>query len=161
MRFNDFEKMPDQSRLWVYQADRKLTDAESESLKKAAEAFLAQWAAHGTALYSSFKILHEKFLVLAVDEGVNMASGCSIDSSVHFIKTLEQGLGLNFFDRTQVAFLINEQIFTTDLKTIKSEIGNGKIDEETLTFNMQAQNLGEFNQNWLVPARDSWMKRYF
>ena len=90
-----------------------------------------------------------------------MASGCSIDSSVHFIKSLEQNLQVNFFDRTQVAFLINDQIFTTALQEIKSEIDNGKIGEETLTFNLQAQNLGEFNENWLVPAGASWMKRYF
>lgn len=156
-----FEDLPETARVWIYQSDRLMPDEQINFLEEAAVEFCSQWAAHGTPLHSSFKVLHEKFLVLAVDEGANNASGCSIDSSVRFIKTIEQQLGLNFFDRTQVAFLINDQVFTTDMREIKNEIGNGKIDEETLTFNLQAQNLGEFNSNWLVPVGNSWMKRYF
>jgi hypothetical protein len=156
-----FEELPESARVWIYQADKLFTDEQERFIESRATEFCNQWAAHGTPLASSFKVLHGKFLVLAVDEGVNMASGCSIDSSVHFIKSLEQNLQVNFFDRTQVAFLINDQIFTTALQEIKSEIDNGKIGEETLTFNLQAQNLGEFNENWLVPAGASWMKRYF
>ena len=159
--FVKFDKLPDTARVWIYQASTLLTDQQKKVIEGSAEEFCGQWAAHGTPLQSSFKVLHDKFLVLAVDEGFNMASGCSIDSSVRFMQMLEQKLGISFFDRTQVAFLINEQIFTADLKEIKTEIGSGKIDEETLTFNMQAQSLGEFNENWLVPAGNSWMKRYF
>ena len=156
-----FEELPESARVWIYQSDRLFTSEEENIIIKATEDFCGQWEAHGTPLHSSFRVLHQKFLVLAVDEGVNNASGCSIDSSVRFIKTVEQKLNLNFFDRSQVAFLINDQVLTTDLKAIKNEIGNGKIDEEALTFNLQAQNLGEFNSNWLVAAGDSWMKRYF
>ena len=156
-----FEDLPDSARVWIYQANQLLTAEQAKIISNLTSAFCAQWAAHGTPLASSYKILHGKFLVLAVDEGINMASGCSIDSSVHFIKSLEQKLNINFFDRTQVAFLINDQIFTTDLKEIKTEIGNGKIGEETLTFNLQAQNLGDFNENRIVKAGNSWMKRYF
>lgn len=156
-----FEELPETARVWIYQSDRLLSNEDGSFIEQASEEFCSQWAAHGTPLHSSYRVLNEKFLVLAVDEGMNNASGCSIDSSVRFIKMLEQKLAINFFDRSQVAFLINDQVFTTDLKEIKNDIGNGKIDEETLTFNLQAQNLGEFKTNWLVPVGDSWMKRYF
>ncbi len=96
-----------------------------------------------------------------MDEGVNAASGCSIDSSVRFVKTVEQALDVNFFDRTQVAFLIDEHVYTTDLYSINDEISKGKIEPETLTFNLQAQSVAEFNKNWLLPVNESWMKRYF
>ena len=157
----NFKDLPETARVWIYQSDSLLTEDNIPVIENAAADFCNQWAAHGTPLFSSFKVLHDKFLVLAVDEGVNNASGCSIDSSVRFIKELEQKLGINFFDRTQVAFLIDNHIYSTDLKEIKNEIGNGKIDADTLTFNLQAQNLQEFNNNWLVQAKDSWMKRYF
>jgi len=159
--YTKFEELPELSRVWIYQSDRQFSEDEISKIAGVATEFCNQWAAHGTPLLSSFKILHNKFLVLAVDEGANTASGCSIDSSVRFIKQLEQQLRVNFFDRTQVAFLIDNHIYTTDLNEIKTAIRNGKIDQETLTFNLQAQNLGEFNENWLVPAKDSWMKRYF
>jgi hypothetical protein len=131
------------------------------SVFKEATLFCDQWAAHNTPLHSSFKVLHDKFLILAVDEGVNAASGCSIDSSVRFVKIIEQSIGINFFDRSQVAFLIDDNIYTTELNSIKNEISAGTIEADTLTFNLQAQNVAEFNENWLMPVHESWMKKYF
>jgi hypothetical protein len=156
-----FKDLPETARVWIYQSDKTLDLAQIKYLGEQAEAFCDQWAAHSTPLKSAYKILHEKFLVLAVDEGFNAASGCSIDSSVRFVKGIEQQLGLNFFDRTQVAFLIDDNVYTTGLHSIKDEISSGKIEPETLTFNLQAQNLAEFDKNWLVPAQESWMKRFF
>lgn len=156
-----FSELPETARVWIYQADGLLTGAQIELIEAESAKFCNQWAAHGTPLHSSFKVLHQKFLVLAVDEGYNNASGCSIDSSVRFVQGLQSALGVNFFDRTKVAFLINDHIYTTELKSIKNEIVDGKIEANTLTFNLQAQNLAEFNNSWLVPAQSSWMKRYF
>ena len=156
-----FEELPESARVWIYQSDKGLDIKQIEIISEQANRFCDQWAAHSTPLKSSFKVLHEKFVVLAVDEGFNNASGCSIDSSVNFIKSLENQLGLNFFDRTQVAFLIDDNIYTTELQSIKNDINLGKIERNTLTFNLQAQNIAEFQEKWLMPAEDSWMKKYF
>ncbi len=157
----EFKDLPETARVWIYQANRTLEEEQIDKLATNATTFCQQWEAHSTPLKSAFKILHSKFLVLAVDEGYNMASGCSIDSSVRFVKQAEQQLGVNFFDRTQVAFLIDENVYTTGLHTIKDEISSGKIAPETLTFNLQAQNVAEFQKKWLVPVQESWMKKYF
>ena len=156
-----FKDLPETARVWIYQSDKNLESSQIEDLAEEAEAFCEQWSAHSTPLKSAYKILHDKFLVLAVDEGFNMASGCSIDSSVRFVKNVEPKIGVNFFDRTQVAFLINDNIYTTGLHSIKDEINSGKIEPDTLTFNLQAENVAEFHSSWLVPAQESWMKRYF
>lgn len=156
-----FKNLPETARVWIYQSDKKLESGQIDELSRQAEAFCEQWSAHSTPLKSAYKILHDKFLVLAVDEGFNMASGCSIDSSVRFVKNVEQQIGVNFFDRTQVAFLIDDNVYTTGLHAIKDEISSGKIEPDTLTFNLQAENVAEFYKNWLLPAQKSWMKRYF
>ena len=157
----DFTDISNDAKIWIYQASKQLTAEAKDLLSLEAEAFCEQWSAHSTPLKSAYKILHDKFLVLAVDEGFNMASGCSIDSSVRFVKNVEPKLGVNFFDRTQVAFLIDDNVYTTGLHSIKDEINSGKIEPDTLTFNLQAENVAEFHSNWLVPAQESWMKRYF
>jgi hypothetical protein len=156
-----FKDLPESARVWIYQSDKNLELSQIENLAEQAKAFCEQWSAHSTPLKSAYKILHDKFLVLAVDEGFNMASGCSIDSSVRFVKGIEQQIGVNFFDRTQVAFLIDDTVYTTGLNSIKDEIISGKIEPDTLTFNLQAENVAEFHSKWLVPAQESWMKRYF
>ena len=156
-----FKDLPETARVWIYQSDKDFETTQMDFLQKQAVAFCEQWSAHSTPLKSAFKILHNKFLVLAVDEGFNTASGCSIDASTRFVKDVANQLGINFFDRTQVAFLIDDNVYTTGLHSIKEEIASGKIEPETLTFNLQAQNVAEFESSWLVPAQESWMKRYF
>ena len=156
-----FKELPESARVWIYQSDKTLDSRQIIFIKEQTQAFCQQWVAHSAPLKSAYKILHNKFLILAVDEGINVASGCSIDSSVRFVKGVEKQLGLNFFDRTQVAFLIEDNVYTTVLHSIKDEISSGKIDPDTLTFNLQAQNVAEFQDKWLVPAQESWMKRYF
>jgi hypothetical protein len=156
-----FEELPESARVWIYQSDKILDARQMSFISEQASRFCDQWSAHSTPLKSSYKILHNKFVVLAVDEGFNEASGCSIDSSVNFIKAIENQLELNFFDRTKVAFLIDDNIYTTELQSIKNEISSGKIERNTLTFNLQAQNIAEFQEKWLMPVEDSWMKRYF
>jgi hypothetical protein len=156
-----FKELPETARVWIYQSNTFLEADQIKYIAEKASSFCEQWSAHGTPLKSAYQILNDRFLVLAVDEGFNAASGCSIDESVSFVQQIEQQLGVNFFDRTQVAFLIDDHVYTTGLHSIKDEINAGKIEPATLTFNLQAQNVAEFENNWLVPVQHSWMKRYF
>jgi hypothetical protein len=47
-------------------------------------------AAYGTSLESSYQLKYNRFIILAVNQDVQAATGCSIDSSVEFIQSLEQ-----------------------------------------------------------------------
>ncbi len=156
-----FQNMPDHSRVWIYQADRKLNSSEVELLTKNTAKFLEQWAAHGAALKASYALLHDQFLVLSVDEGFNMASGCSIDSSVHFVQSQEQAFGINFFDRTKVAFVRNGDVFLESVQNLKSKVNSGLISSEIMTFDNLVANKKEFDERWCVPAKNTWLARYF
>lgn len=156
-----FDEMAESSRIWVYQADRMLTDSDESRIQERCIEFFDQWAAHGQSLKSSFKIVHHKFLIVSVDESHNQASGCSIDASVALMKELEQELNINFFDRTRVSFLVDDEIFDLPMSDIKSSVSEGKIEANTITFNNLVEDIGAFNQNWKVEAKNSWLKRYF
>ncbi|MBL6447512.1 hypothetical protein JMN32_14435 [Fulvivirga sp. 29W222] len=156
-----FENMPDDARVWIYQANRKLANTEVVSVNDAGVNFFEEWAAHGAPLKSSFKIFHNQFLVISADENFNKASGCSIDSSVGFVKQIEQQLGINFFDRTKIAFIFNEEVYLESLSNLKTSVAEGKIDESTLTFNNLVSNKSELETSWIVPAKSTWLGRYF
>jgi len=156
-----FENMPDHSRVWIYQADRKLNALEIKQLGDQTVPFLEQWAAHGAALKASYTVLHDQFLVISVDEGYNSASGCSIDSSVHFVQSQEQLLGVNFFDRSKVAFVRNDEVFLESVQNLKSKANSGSITSDVLTFDNLVTNKKEFDERWCVPAKDTWLARYF
>ena len=59
------------SKVWVYQSDRKFTVSEKETINILCQDFIAKWAAHGTSLKSSFKVIDDYFIVLSVDENIS------------------------------------------------------------------------------------------
>lgn len=156
-----FDELSQQARVWVYQSDRRLTEAEVLFIKEAAPAFLNEWATHGNPLRASFQLIENQFLVLAVEESAQAASGCSIDSSVSFIKALEKELQLSFMDRAKVAFAMENQVILEALPQIRNSIAAGKITAETQTYNTLVNNKQELEEKWLLPAKETWLKRYF
>ena len=154
-----FEELPNHSRVWIYQSNREFFSEELEILKSETSKFLTQWTAHGNNLKAGFDVKFNHFLVIGLDEGVASASGCSIDSSVHFVTELGQKINIDFFNRTMVAFLIDEQVSLQELNNIKS--GNSDIDIHpgTITFNNLVPDKKEFETNWQVPVSESWINR--
>jgi len=161
-----FEDMPAQARIWIYQSSRPLSEAEETYTMQLGQKFTTSWAAHGKPLQASVKIFHKRFLVIAVDEDYNQASGCSIDASVALVRELEEKFSsarehFSFFDRTQVTFIHQDEIFVETTTRIKQQVAEGKIKPETLTFNNLVDNKAQFEKEWVIPAKDSWLSRYF
>jgi len=159
--FVPYDTLSDNSRVWIYQADRKMNSEELQSLTKALESFTKDWAAHGAQLKSSFKVLHDQFLILAVEESFNKASGCSIDSSVHLVQALSNELGIDFFNRTKIAFVFDDEVYLESLNNLKEKVKEGLIKKDTVTFNNLVKNKKELEASWKVPAGETWIDRYF
>lgn len=153
--------MPATARVWIYQGERKFSPQEKEIIDKSAANFVAQWAAHGKDLAATYRIEYDQFLIFMVDETQHAASGCSIDSSVALIREIEKHLGISMLDRSKVAFLKNEEVSLKPFNELKRLVESGEITEETLVFDNSIDNLGEWQDNWLIPAGKSWLKRYF
>jgi hypothetical protein len=159
--FLPFEQLPATARLWVYQASRNLTAAESATALTAFQPALDTWAAHGHPLTASATVIENRFLLLAVDEGAGLPSGCSIDSSVHTVQAIGQQIGVDFLDRSATYLLADGSVQSLPLSDIKGAIAEGQITPETLIFNTLVKTLAEFAANWQLPASDTWLKRYF
>jgi hypothetical protein len=97
-----FPELPDSSRIWLYLANRKLVASEEQFLKEELIVFLDSWSAHGKRLQCNATLLFSQYLIFSVDENIESASGCSIDSSVHFAKRMGSELGIDFFMRLEV-----------------------------------------------------------
>lgn len=159
--FIAFEQMSPDARVWVYQANKFLDSTARQAILNQTEHFLQQWDAHGKPLRASAIILHNLFLVVAVDESYNAASGCSIDASVHFLKELGNQLQLDFFDRSRQALIKEGNIQLEHFRNLKTHIGVGMIEKDTLTFNPSVSTLQELQTNWQIPAGESWLAKYF
>ena len=161
--YSIFENLPKSARIWIYQSSREILPSELKQISIASEEFCNSWQVHGNPLKSSYKVLNNWFLILAADESEHSVSGCSIDSSVLFIKNISQEFGIDFLDRTQVAYLSvdNESIKLEPISAIKEKVQEGVIVPNTVTFNNLVKNIEELDEKWIVPASESWMKKYF
>ena len=156
-----FKKLSSKARIWIYQANRALTDEEVVKIENAGLKFIDGWQAHGQPLKASIKIFHQQFIVLAADESFNKLTGCAIDSSVDFIKSMVEEFQVDFLDKTHIAFLRNNEVYLTPLKNIASNSKEGKITKQTFIFNNLVSNKEDFEKQWLTPAKNTWLSRYF
>lgn len=151
--------MPADSRVWVYQSSRKLSDSEIASVTKKADEFIEEWTAHGAKLKASFEIRDGIFLLMLVDEKQAMASGCSIDKSVHFILDLESELGTSLTNRLLFAYRSSTgTVSVANKNEFERLLKAGTINNETKVFNTLVKNKSELEAGFEIPFEKSWHK---
>ncbi|NVJ85011.1 MAG: hypothetical protein HWE15_01835 [Algoriphagus sp.] len=155
-----FQNLSESSRVWVYQADRKLNEKELEIVKSELKKFCEGWNVHGNGILTSFEILEDQVIVLAADESQSQTSGCSIDSSVRALQKLENLLQINLTDRGKVAFKESGQIQVAPALGIRSKVQEGAIVSDTPVINPLIQTKSDLNSLW-IPASKSWLNKYF
>ncbi len=157
-----FEQMPAEAKIWIYQSNKMLEESGKTIFEEKVKDFLTHWEAHQQGLKASFKLLYNRFLVLAVDEAQTQASGCSIDKSVHFLKDMEKEFDITLLDRSEVAFLgEGNQINTVGFLKIKSQIQAGNLRADSIVFDNSLSLLADFEGKWKRPAQETWLARYF
>ena len=156
----DFEKLPDSSRIWIYQANRSFSEEELLKINEYLEKFLTQWTAHGSDLYSGYLIKYKRFIVIGLNQNLNQATGCSIDSSVHFIQQLEREFNVDLMDKMNVSYKQGEFVAYKPLKDFKQMAKDRAISANTIVFNNLVATKAEFEDSWEVPAKDSWHARF-
>ena len=156
----EFKNLPDDSRIWVYQSSRKLSDQEVEFIIPRLTEFLEQWTAHGTDLEAGFEIKYNRFIIIGLNQNNASASGCSIDSSVRFIQTLEKEFEVDLLDKMNVTFYNGEFIAHKSLTDFRKMAKARSVSPNTVVFNNLVNTKAEYLENWEVPAKDSWHNRF-
>jgi len=157
----EFNTLPEHSKVWIYQCNRRFSEDELVLISEKTSEFLEQWAAHGTGLQAGFELKYERFIVIAVNQDEQSATGCSIDASVRFIQELEQELGVELLDKMNVAFKQGNFVNFKTLLDFKTMAKSGAIGKKTIVFNNLVTNIAEYNENWEVPVLESWHSRFF
>ncbi|GAB5472929.1 MAG: hypothetical protein Mars2KO_10280 [Maribacter sp.] len=156
----DFKTLPESARIWIYQANRSFTDEELRNIRKELDVFITDWTAHGADLKAGYEIRYNRFLILALDQSLNAASGCSIDASVHFIQQLEKRYSVELLDKMNVSYKQGEFIAYKPLTDFKKMAKQKAVSRNTIVFNNLVTNKGEYLEHWEVPASESWHSRF-
>ena len=146
----DFNTTDGQSRIWIYAAEQKLTNEQEEYIIKSISDHLQNWEAHKVPLTAGVTILENHFIVVALDESENGASGCSIDTLQNKIQDLEKELSVSLLNRLNVFCRINDEI-----QCIPSFKLDGIAKANTFFYDLTIQKKSELN-SYLKPISEGW-----
>jgi hypothetical protein len=146
-----------QSKVWVYQSSRMFTLSEALEIEALLNKFSSEWRSHGQEVYAYCNLFFGRFVVLMADESHATVGGCSTDASVRFIKELGQRFNVDFFNRTNLAFVINEKVEALPMNQLQYALANYFINPETLYFNNLVATKEQLENQWIVPVKDSWI----
>ena len=156
----DFNSLPEESRVWIYQANRSFSEEELQDIKGKLNTFIENWTAHGSDLQSGYTIAYKRFIVIGLNQNLNQATGCSIDASVHFIQQLEKEYNVDLMDKMNVSFKQGDFVAYKSLLDFKKMVKDKAVSKNTIVFNNLVTNIAEFRENWEVPASESWHSRF-
>ena len=156
----DFNTLPEESRVWIYQANRSFTEQELEEIQSKLNVFIENWTAHGSDLQAGYLIRYKRFIIIGLNQNLSKASGCSIDASVHFIQQLEKEYQVDLMDKMNVSYKQGDFVAYKTLLEFKKMAKEKAVSKNTIVFNNLVTNIAEFNENWEVPASESWHSRF-
>jgi hypothetical protein len=143
-----FPELSGNSKVWIYTLERPLDKTEESFTRDSLNQFISSWAAHGKGLLGKADVIEQRFIIIAVDESNTIASGCSIDEQVRFLKLLSSELEVDFFNRTIFYTVEKEAIINSDLIDLFK-------NPEALFFDTMFTNLKDLRAGFLKEVKDS------
>src|SRR5690606_23002027 len=150
-----FAGMPPHARLWIFAAPRPLADAEASRLLARVDDFLTGWHAHGHPVVGALDWRHDRFLLLAADEGATGASGCSIDSLYRVLRDAEREIGVPLLDSSRVWFRDpGGEVRSETRPEFRERVARGEVGEDTVVFDQTVASVGAMRAGeWERPLR--------
>lgn len=145
------------SRVWVYQCNRAFDVTEALQIEEMLGNFCKEWNSHGSEVKGYANLFFGHFIIIMADETNVKIGGCSTDSSVRFIKNLQQDFNVQLLDRQLLAFIVKESIVLIPLSKVNFSIENDIITPDTLYFNNTILTKNELLRHWIIPVKDSWL----
>ncbi len=160
--FVPFKSLPKTSRIWIFPSSEEIDIEKKRKIEERLIKFISDWTSHNKNLQASFELPYKRFIVVALNENLQNASGCSIDALMNLIKKFEKDFNLILLDRMNVLYRgKTKKIEYLNLKDFVKMVKSKSIKSGTTVFNNLVINKEEYMNLWEVPAIESWHSRYF
>lgn len=158
----EFDQLPEDARVWIFTAERRLSAAEQKALLDEVDRFIAEWGAHDSPLTAGRDLRYDRFLFVAVDQRRVGPSGCSIDALVRQMKALEQRIGVELVNHAPVVFRQGDEIKRVPRDEFAALASAGEVGPDTTVFDNTLTTLGDVRAGrWETPMAQSWHGRAF
>ena len=148
------EQLGNNAHVWIFGISPTLDAQKQAVVLRQVDAFLDDWAAHGTPIRGARDLREGSFLVIAADEN-REKSGCSIDRMFGTLKQLERELGVQILDSNRIFFRDADGVRAVPRHEFRTA-----ATSDTPVFDVTAEHLGDVRTGaWERPARDSWHRQ--
>ena len=148
----DLNSLSDDARIWIFGIAPALDDTKRKRMLEQVDLFLRDWAAHNVPVTSAREILHDSFLIIAVDKQ-SETSGCSIDRMFGLLRQLERDLGVKILDPSLVFVRHGDG----RVGAMTRDEFRAEGDRHTVVFDTLAERLGDVRGGrWERRAGESW-----
>ena len=157
-----FESLPKNSRIWIFPSSEEIDFRKKIKIRERLVKFISDWTSHNKNIQAGFELPYNRFIVIALNQNLQNASGCSIDALMNLIQIFEKEFNLILLDRMNVLFRDKtKKIEYLTLKDFIKMVKSKSINSKTIVFNNLVVNKEEYMKSWEVPALNSWHSRYF
>ncbi len=146
-----------QSKAWIYQSSRPISILEGQSMEEIIQPFVENWKSHGADVKAFAKILFGNSLIILSDESQAEVSGCSTDSMVQMVKSLEEKFDVSWFDRSTLLFYAKEKFERLPYGQVKYAIGKGFLNPRDLFLDASLSTYEEVKEKYILPIDHSWL----
>lgn len=125
------------------------------ALEQQTNEFCRHWQAHGRPLRAAAMLLHNRFLIVAVDETHGSASGCSIDGLMQFLHQLGRQYDVDFFNRRLIAVEQDGAVVVFPWQELRRRLAEGALPADVRVFNTWISRWEEFAAHFLTPLNQT------
>ena len=124
-------------------------------------AFVEAWTAHRRDLRAGVEVLHGRFMVVAVDESVTGASGCSLDALMRQLREVGSSHDTDWLDSTPIWYRdISGEIRSVGREDFRAMASRGEVSDLTSVFDLTIPRLADLRAGRLeTAAGTTWHRR--
>ena len=158
----EFDQLPDDARVWIFPAERSLSETEQGQLLAVVDQFIDQWGAHAVPLTAGREMRYDRFLFVGVDQRQAGPSGCSIDALFRQTQILEQQMEVELADHAPVLFRRGSTIERVPRDQFATLAAQGTVDLDTTVFDNTLTTVGDVRAGrWETRLGNAWHARAF
>lgn len=156
----DFNKIPEQGKVWIFPSSRKFYPQEIDGLQQRISTFLNEWEDQHNSLTCAYILKYERFIIFAIDTSEINLSLKAHEELTAFIQELENQYNIMLLDRMNVCYKQGDFVQYKDLKAFKKLIKDKAVSKKTVIFNNMINLKEELNYDWEINIMDSWLERF-
>ena len=99
-----FESLPKNSRIWIFPSSEEIDFRTKVKIRERLVKFISDWTSHNKNIQASFELPYNRFIVIALNQNLQNASGCSIDALMNLIQIFEKEFNMILLDRMNVLY---------------------------------------------------------